>query len=178
MKTLLVLLVLGAAAYFGWKHFSPATVGTDGSSGVQARVAVAAEKARAAAAATFAAEGSPDSGPVEAPASAPRAPAETVAELGAKAKALTRDLGEKGERLLEKAKLASERVDDTRIVAMIAGKLLLEKELPSRAITVECRDGVVLLTGSAPTETVRARVVKLAKETSGVVSVESRIVVN
>lgn len=171
MKILVVLLLIGVCGYYGWKQYSPATAD------VPTRASAAADKARAVAAATYEAEGSPSFGPVEVPAPAAREPNQTLAELEAKAKAVTRDLGEKSELLVEKAKVAGERMDDTRIVAMIAAKLLLEKELPSRAITVECREGHVILIGSAPTESLRARAVKLVKETSGVVSVESRLVV-
>jgi osmotically-inducible protein OsmY len=85
--------------------------------------------------------------------------------------------GDLKQTVVEKSKKVGETMDDARITAAIKGKYLLDKDLSALAISVSCKDGHVLLTGSTATEELAARAARLARETSGVVGVTSRVVV-
>jgi osmotically-inducible protein OsmY len=79
--------------------------------------------------------------------------------------------------VVEKSKKVGETMDDARIIAAIKGKFLVEKDLSSLALSVSCNDGHVVLTGTAASDELAARAARLARETSGVVGVTSRVVV-
>jgi len=87
------------------------------------------------------------------------------------------ELGRTGRVVRSKAKVVGERMDDARIVAVIKGKYVVDSNLSALAITVECRDGAVKLSGSATSPENIARAIRLALETSGVHNVASQLVV-
>jgi osmotically-inducible protein OsmY len=75
------------------------------------------------------------------------------------------------------ARVVGERMDDARIIAVIKGKYVMDKNLSVLAITVNCRDGRVTLTGSVTAEENIGRAVALALQTGGVQHVESLLMV-
>lgn len=85
--------------------------------------------------------------------------------------------GDLKQTVVEKSKKVGETMDDTRITAAIKGKYLLDKELSTLAISVSCKDGHVMLTGSVASDDLAVRAARLARETSGVVGVTSRLTV-
>ncbi len=76
-----------------------------------------------------------------------------------------------------KAKEAGAEMGDARIIAVIKGKYLVDKDLSVFAITVDCVDGKVALSGTAASPELIARAIKLAQETGGVHAVSSRLTV-
>ena len=76
-----------------------------------------------------------------------------------------------------KAKAVGERLDDARIIAVIKGKYVVEKDLSTFAINVDCSDGAVKLTGSVASFELIGRAVTLALQTGGVHRVDSQLVV-
>ena len=87
------------------------------------------------------------------------------------------ELAKTGQVVRSKARTAGDFIDDARIVAVIKGKYVIEKDLSAFAITVDCKDGQVRLTGSVNSPDNIGRAVKIALETSGVHDVFSRLVV-
>ena len=77
--------------------------------------------------------------------------------------------------VVEKSKEVGEKMDDARIIGVIKGKYLLDKDLSVLAISVACTDGHVTLSGSAETSGLVSRAVALARETSGVIRVDSQL---
>jgi osmotically-inducible protein OsmY len=75
------------------------------------------------------------------------------------------------------ARVVGQRMDDARIIAVIKGKYVMDKNLSVLAITVNCRDGRVTLTGSVTAEENIGRAVSLALQTGGVQHVESLLMV-
>lgn len=68
-------------------------------------------------------------------------------------------------------------LSDASIVARIKGKYLVERDLASLAISVECNHGQVTLTGSTDSEELVARAVAIARQTKGVTGVNSQLTV-
>lgn len=87
------------------------------------------------------------------------------------------ELERTGRVVRSKARIVGEHIDDARIIAVIKGKYVMDKNLSALAISVACRDGHVTLTGSATSEELIGRAVDLALQTSGVQNVESQLVV-
>ena len=87
------------------------------------------------------------------------------------------ELAKTGQVVRKKAKVAGEIMADARIIAVIKGKYVLEKELSAFAITVNCQDGQVNLTGAVTAPEHIGKAVQLALETSGVHDVVSQLVV-
>jgi osmotically-inducible protein OsmY len=85
------------------------------------------------------------------------------------------DLSRSGQVVREKAQVAGARIVDTRIVAVIKAKYVLDHNLSARDISVEARDGVVTLGGSAPSPALVGRAIMLALDTEGVTRVVSQI---
>jgi osmotically-inducible protein OsmY len=75
------------------------------------------------------------------------------------------------------ARAIGENLGDAGIVALIKGKYLLDKDLSALAISVECTDGKVTLTGTAESAERIARAVEIARQTKGVADVTSRLTV-
>lgn len=76
-----------------------------------------------------------------------------------------------------KARVVGDSLDDARIVAVIKGKYLVDSNLSALAISVECTDGEVKLTGSVTAPEHLNRAVLLAQQTHGVRNVVSLLVV-
>ncbi|MBI2496832.1 MAG: BON domain-containing protein [Opitutae bacterium] len=87
------------------------------------------------------------------------------------------ELARTGRVVRSKARVVGERMDDARIIAVIKGKYVMDKNLSVLAISVDCRDGEVLLRGSVTSEDNIGRAVTLALQTGGVHHVESELVV-
>ena len=91
--------------------------------------------------------------------------------------AIKEELAKTGQVVRTKAKAAGEVIGDARIITVIKGKYVMEKELSAFAISVDCQDGQVRLTGSVSSADYIGRAVKLALETGGVHNVVSQLVV-
>lgn len=129
--------------------------------------------------------------PVEGPAPGPRAdvPGARAGENAAEAAAakaedwkltpenIKEELKRTGRVVRSKARVIGEHIDDARIIAVIKGKYVMDKNLSVLAISVACRDGHVTLTGSATSAELIGRAVDLALQTGGVQNVESLLVV-
>lgn len=72
---------------------------------------------------------------------------------------------------------AVDNFDDARIIAVIKGKYLVDKDLSAIAISIECRDGNVVLKGTAGSDDLIMRARKLASETNGVRNVASLLTI-
>lgn len=102
----------------------------------------------------------------------------TVSQRADAAVDTTKDkAGEFKDAVVEKSKQVGETMDDTRITAAIKGKYVLDKDLSVFAISVSCTDGHVSLKGTVASEALAARAARLARETGGVVGVNSQLVV-
>jgi osmotically-inducible protein OsmY len=75
----------------------------------------------------------------------------------------------------ERSRAVGGRIDDDRIIAVIKTKLLMDKDLSALAISVECTEGNVVLTGSAASPDLIMRAVELARQTKGVRDVASKL---
>jgi len=87
------------------------------------------------------------------------------------------ELASTGRIVRSKAKVAGERIDDALIVAVINGKYVVEKDLSVFAISVDCREGQVKLTGSVSSAEYIGRAITIALETKGVHNVVSHLTV-
>lgn len=85
--------------------------------------------------------------------------------------------GETREQSAATARALGENLGDAGIVALIKGKYLLDKDLSALAISVECTNGRVMLTGTAESPERIARAVEIARQTKGVTDVTSRLTV-
>ncbi len=72
---------------------------------------------------------------------------------------------------------AGEKMDDMGITAAVSAGLAKDSELSMRKIDVRTREGVVTLTGSAPTEAAREKAAALARGVKGVSSVDNQLIV-
>jgi osmotically-inducible protein OsmY len=153
MKTLLVLLVLGViASAFGWQYYQhhqkPA---------IAERAAWLGERTR-----TAAMEGKDL---VSAKAREWKLTPEDIRD----------ELTKTGQVVRSRAVAVGEKLDDVRIIAVIKGKYVAEKNLSSFDIAVECDDGAVKLTGSVNSSAQIGRAVELALQTPGVHHVISNL---
>ena len=87
------------------------------------------------------------------------------------------ELAETGQKVRSEARTVGERAEDVRIIAVIKGKYMVDSNLSVLAISVECRDGKVKLSGSVAAEEQIGRAVSLAEQTHGVRNVISLLVV-
>lgn len=82
------------------------------------------------------------------------------------------DLKKSGRIVREKAQAAGERaggaLDNTRLVAVINGKYVADRDLSASKIDVDANTGVVTLTGAVGSLELAGRAVALALDTSGV----------
>jgi hyperosmotically inducible periplasmic protein len=69
------------------------------------------------------------------------------------------------------------KVDDGMITAKVNAALVADKDLSAVKINVDTKDGVVTLTGPAPSPEAAAQATKIAKDVKGVVSVNNQLVV-
>jgi hypothetical protein len=87
------------------------------------------------------------------------------------------DLARTGEVARSRLQGAGSRIADARIVAVIKAKYLLDRDLSAVSITVQARDGKVVLGGSIPSTALVGRAVALALDTDGVSDVVAHIAV-
>lgn len=98
-------------------------------------------------------------------------------QTGAAVDATKDKAGEIKDVVVEQSKAVGDKMDDARIITMIKGKYVLDKELSVLAISVSCRAGHVTLTGSVESAVLADKAERLARETSGVTSVSSQLTV-
>jgi osmotically-inducible protein OsmY len=154
MKTLFILLIGAILGVVGWRYYERSQNPT-----VSQRVEDLADKAK---------EGVVD---------AKDAVAKKAGDANLTTESIKEELAKTGQIARSKAKTVGERIDDARIVAVINGKYVVEKNLSAFAINVDCRDGQVHLTGSVNSPELIGRAVTLALETNGVHNVISQLVV-
>lgn len=70
-----------------------------------------------------------------------------------------------------------QRIDDAKIVTVVNADLVKDKELSAMRINVDSTQGNVVLKGTAPNASAKARAESIAKGVNGVVSVENRLTV-
>jgi osmotically-inducible protein OsmY len=85
------------------------------------------------------------------------------------------DLAKTGVVVRENAARAKVKVADARIVASIKAKYVLEKDISASAITVDCTEGDVMLTGTVASEDLIGKAVALALDTDGVQHVKAQL---
>jgi osmotically-inducible protein OsmY len=152
MKTLLILLLVCAiSGAWGWRYYQRTQKPTIGE-----RAAAQAERVR------------------ETVAEAREVVADKASEWKLAPEEVARDLAKTG-RVVRMRTAAGENTDDTRIVATIKEKFLVESDLSSFEIAVDSRNGEVKLTGEVRSPAQIAQAVGLALQTSGVHRVESQI---
>ena len=154
MKTLIVLLLGAALGIVGWRYYERTQNPT-----LAQRVEDVTDKTR------------------DAAGKAKDAVAGKAEGANLTAENIKEELAKTGQVVRSKARIVGERIDDARIVAVINGKYVVEKNLSTLAINVDCRDGQVRLTGSVDSPELIGRAVTLAIETSGVHHVVSQLVV-
>jgi hyperosmotically inducible periplasmic protein len=74
-------------------------------------------------------------------------------------------------------KEAKQVASDSSITSKIKSKYLLEKGIKSFKVSVETKDGIVVLSGFVDTESAKTRAEQIAASVSGVKSVKSALVV-
>jgi hyperosmotically inducible protein len=82
-----------------------------------------------------------------------------------------------GEKVATTANEAQRALGEMSLQGKIKSKMALDEIVKASAINVDSANGVVTLTGTIRSEAERARAVQLARETSGVTSVNDRLVV-
>lgn len=87
------------------------------------------------------------------------------------------DLGRTGQVVRANARVAGERISDARILTVIKAKYVLDRGLSARDISVEVKDGDVVLLGTVPSEELIGKAVALALDTDGVRHVAARLAV-
>jgi osmotically-inducible protein OsmY len=75
------------------------------------------------------------------------------------------------------ARVLGGQLEDAAIVALIKGKYVLDGEISSLAIAVDCNNGRVLLTGSTASSALINRATSIARQTKGVTGVNARLIV-
>ncbi|HEY4245466.1 MAG TPA: BON domain-containing protein [Lacunisphaera sp.] len=146
MKTLFVLLVLGViAAAFGWQHYQHNQTPT-----LSQRAAALAERTRAAA--------DEAKGVVSA----------KTREWNLTPDHIKDELAKTGQIVRSRAIVVGEKMDDARIIAVIKGKYVVERNLSSFDISVDCHEGTVKLAGWVNSPAQIGRAVELALQTNGV----------
>jgi septal ring factor EnvC (AmiA/AmiB activator) len=100
----------------------------------------------------------------------------TAADEANQALAAARDRVAEAEARLQSAEASDElKVSDETLFRATQERLLEEDDLEDVAIKATVNQGVVVLSGRVPDEKLRDRAVEVARETPGIVGVESRI---
>ena len=154
MKTILIILVAGVLGWAAWSWYQRAN--DHSPSAVVGRIA---DRAR------------------DSAAEAKAAVVDNAEDWKLTPSAIQEELAKTGQVVRANAYVLGEHIDDARITAVIKGRFIVEKSLSAFAISVDCRDGNVQLTGSVTSEDAIARAVALALQTSGVRNVVSRLAV-
>ena len=108
-----------------------------------------------------------------------------IDRAGSEARQETRDAtaaaGAAGERAAESTKAmgasAANKVDDATITSKVNAALAKDKDLSAIKIDVDTKDGVVTLSGPAPTATARERASEIARTVQGVSSVNNQLTI-
>ena len=155
MKKGLFILVLGAVlGVIGWRYYERAVNPTPGQ-----RLDRAVDQTRdAAAEAKRAVAGEAEGGKI------------TSGKI-------KEELAATGQKVRSEARTVGDRANDARIIAVIKGKYMVDSNISVLAISVDCRDGEVKLTGSVTSDEHIGRAVNLAEQTRGVRNVISLLVV-
>lgn len=155
MKTLFVILILGViAGAFGWQYHQRSQKPT-----IADRASLLAERTKEAAIQTKDA--------VVAQAQEWKLTPDHIKD----------ELDKTGRVVRSRAVSIGERMDDVRIVTVIKGKLVVEKNLSVFDIDVECHDGAVKLSGQVDSPAQIGQVMALALQTTGVHNVISDLAV-
>jgi osmotically-inducible protein OsmY len=155
MKTLFVVLILGViAGTFGWQYYQRSQKPT-----IAERANALAERTKETAIQTKEA--------VVAQADEWQLTPDNIKD----------ELGKTGRVVRSRTISVGERMDDARIVTVIKGKLVVEKNLSVLDIDVECHDGAVKLSGKVESTAQIGQAVILALQTSGVHDVISDLAV-
>jgi osmotically-inducible protein OsmY len=72
---------------------------------------------------------------------------------------------------------AVDKVDDATITTKVNAELAVDKDLSAIKIDVDTKNGVVTLTGPAPSASARERATEIAKNVKGVTSVNNQLTV-
>jgi hyperosmotically inducible protein len=103
------------------------------------------------------------------------------AEVKQDAKDATASAGAAVDKAAEEAKqmgaTAGEKIDDATITAKINASLAADKDLSAIKIDVDTQNGVVTLSGPAPSATARERASEIARSVKGVNSVNNQLTV-
>jgi osmotically-inducible protein OsmY len=70
-----------------------------------------------------------------------------------------------------------QKIDDATITTKVNAALAADKDLSAVKIDVDTKDGVVTLTGPAPTPEAASKATKLARDVKGVTSVNNKLTV-
>ncbi|MFA5056755.1 MAG: BON domain-containing protein, partial [Opitutaceae bacterium] len=90
---------------------------------------------------------------------------------------IKQDLVQTGKVIRAKTTAVGERIDDARIIAVVKAKYVLDSDLSALAISVDCRDGDITLSGVVKSPALIGRAIALALETRGVRNVTSSLTV-
>jgi hyperosmotically inducible protein len=82
-----------------------------------------------------------------------------------------------GEKVAEGANRAEHALEDGALTAKIKSKMALDDSVKALNIDVDTNAGVVMLSGTVHSQAEKSRAVQLARETSGVKSVDDKLVV-
>ncbi len=85
--------------------------------------------------------------------------------------------GTAGTAVMGAAGRVGEKVDDMQITARVNAGLAADKDLSALRIDVDTRDGVVTLTGTAPTASAKSRAEEIARNAKEVKSVNNKLAV-
>ncbi len=98
--------------------------------------------------------------------------------VGAEVKSDTKEAANSaGNATKEMGANASEKVDDAMITTKVNAQLASDKDLSAIRIDVDTKDGIVTLSGPAPSATARERASELARAVKGVSSVNNQLTI-
>jgi hyperosmotically inducible periplasmic protein len=103
-----------------------------------------------------------------------RAAKEETQDAAARARANAKNAGDSTK---EMGASAADKVDDAMITTKVKAGLAADKDLSAIRIDVDTKDGVVTLTGPAPSASAREQATELAKNVKGVTSVNNKLAV-
>ncbi len=88
---------------------------------------------------------------------------------------IKRELADGGKVVRQKAGAVGGKISDVRIITIIKSKYVLDRDLSAMDITVECKNGHVILSGNVATVDHVAKAITHAMDTDGVVNVASHL---
>jgi osmotically-inducible protein OsmY len=102
--------------------------------------------------------------------------AQNTREMGASAADTTRDLGAAAaDKTRQMGSSAASAVDDATITTKVNAALAADKDLSALRIDVDTQNGIVTLSGPAPTASAKERASDLARKVEGVSSVNNQL---